>query len=146
MDRFKKTFGFISNKILLPACGFYTILTFIVILAGYSITDKPAVTGGSAITILFFSLVLSIINLIFRANFNIFAKIGIHFVLSLLSLIMILILCSGFYSDKGTSSSLVIVGIYAAVYFVLAFPVILIKHSLTKKNQPKNDYSNVYKK
>lgn len=115
---FANFLSLLYKKVLLPACGIFTLLVFFVALISSfgGDTKTPCILVSQALLLLLFSLVLAALNLIFESKLPLGAKIGIHFVSALAAMILILFLLSGYYGKFGMSHLLFMVFLFIVVY------------------------------
>lgn len=111
------------EKIVLPACGFFTLFLFLIALvSSFSDPDiQPAILLSQAMVILLFSFVFSALNrILFIRSLHPFIRVGIHFLSSTAALVLIMMCLSGFYAANGVGST-----IFMTLFFVILYVIVL---------------------
>ena len=131
---------YLYRKVLLPACLWHTIITFIMMMA----SDHDAITANKALLIFLFSGAIALSNLWFDAkNMNILLRATLHFVCFIASFVVIMMFWSGSFKSN-PSGSLLILTALIVVYLIFApIPVYLI-YRKEKSTAPEKEYQNVY--
>ncbi len=124
---FLKTFW---EKILLPACGFFTLFVFLLALAtSFASPDvTPAIPLSQAMVLLLFSLVLAALNRILYARaLPLPVRVGVHFLSSTGALVLILLVMSGFAAKNGVSSTLFLTVFYIVLYAIVLIVLLILR-------------------
>lgn len=135
------------NRILLPACGYFTLLTLLYAVGVYAIYSQSSNGGAlSSLRVLLFfvfALILATANTLFRAErLNRALRIVLHGAVTALGFW----LCLVKPMQLEGSGELMGLLIYFVLYAVVAVIVLLHRSNVAKKSNREADYTTVYKK
>ena len=135
------------NKIILPACLYFTGITLVYAAGVYAIYGQSS-NGGAlsslrVLLFLVFALILSTANSLVRVQkLNPAIRIVLHAVISGLGFWLCLVKPLGL-EDSGELMGLII---YFVVYAVVTLVALLHKNNVAKKQNRESEYTSIYKK
>ena len=138
----------IFNNIICPTCIFYTIISLFIGVTSFTLDRTiPAIPISNLLVIAAFSLFLSIINLIFKIKtLNVYIRIPIHYIVSTVSLYLVLLIAAGDIVTNTKNIRLVMLLMYSIVYVITTVVYICIKETRKKPKTTKSeDYEKIYK-
>lgn len=141
-----KVFNFLWRKLILPTTAVYTLLSiatevFLSVLSEG--VKKPALTLSACLMLFFLSLFICASTLIFYLKkLPLYLKVTLNFLATLFSIIFIV----SFSSYEMEARSLALVLVYVFLYVVIAFPVIIVKTRLERKNSEEKTYTSMFEK
>ncbi len=148
MDLFKKL-----KQLVYSACLYFTAAEFVVLIAAALFYETAPENGGevvkflnlsSAASILLCAFIMSALNFIWKLNYGTAAKVFIHFVGSLAAFSILFIIVPGVWDNM--AQIFVRLGIFAVIYFIIAF-IVMITHSIVEnKRANKLDYTDKFGK
>ena len=139
----------IFNNIILPTCAFYTLISLFFVLTSFTLDKNiPAIATSNLVVIALFSLLISVFNLIFKIkSLHVYIRIPLHYIVSALSLYLVLLISAGDIISNTQNLRLVLVLFYTIIYVIATVIYICIRE--TKKNpkaKEKSDYNSIYNK
>ncbi len=144
---FKKIF----NNVITPACVFYTVISLFVALTSFTLDKNiPALPTSNILIIAAYSLILAILNLIFKIKaLDVYIRIPLHYIASTLSLFLVLFIAAGDLVTNTNNIRFVLLVLYTILYITSVVVFICIRE--TRKNKkPKEgsekEYTGIYKK
>lgn len=129
MNIFKKL-----KKILSDACVYFTAAEFLLLFAASSYSKISPESGGgvgmflslgSSALILLACIIMSSLNLTFKLDLSAALRLLIHFLGSLAAFGLVFVIIPGVWNDL--TAIFVRLGIFAVLYLVIAFIVIIIR-------------------
>lgn len=133
-----KSFKFIFKEIIYPGSFIFTLYNIFMQIIDPKNEENPGKLK-TFFLVLFCCLAIALINKIFKTEMSLPAKIGIHYVGVVLSIIGIIVIMG---SDHMISSVFFIVSI---VYAVVAIPVIIIYKKIMNKKNEEEKYDSQFK-
>ena len=139
----------IFNNVVFPTCGFYTLISLFIGITSFTLDRNiPAIPVANLLVIAAYSLVLSLLNLIFKIKaLNVYIRIPIHYISTSLSLYVILFLAAGDIVTNTQNIRIVMLLLYTIIYVIATVVFICINVTRKKpKALPDDKYDSVYKK
>lgn len=135
------------NRILLPACGYFTLLTLIYAVGVYALYGKSSNGGALAslrvLLFFVFALILATANSLFRIErLNMALRTVLHGAVTALGFW----LCLVKPLELEGSGELMGLLVYLALYAVVTVIVMLHRSNAAKKADREAEYTSVYKK
>ena len=141
------------KQIIYSACLYFTVAEFVILILatimGYTAPEEGEAVGKflnlsvSAIMFLF-SLVMSSLNLIWKADMSGAVKVLLHFIGSFATYTVLFIIIPGVYSN--VAQIVARAGIFAALYFIIAFAVLLVSTIRKNIRANKSEYESQFGK
>ena len=138
----------IFNNIIYPTCAFYTLISLFIGITSFTLDRNiPAIPVSNLLVIAAYSLLLSCMNLIFKIKaLNVYIRIPIHYIVSAVSLYLVLLIAAGDIVTNTQNIRLVMLLMYTIVYVISTVVYICIKETRKKPKTPKNEgYEKIYK-
>lgn len=141
MEKFKK----ILKYVIYPASLIYTVLSAVFYIASrFLSTDEATVSYATLmLLLLLYAVVLALFTLVFTTKKSPIVKTVIHFCLTLGSLLFILFVLTNAFS---TSSILIIIGVFTAVYLIVAVPTLIVIYKRKEKENESKEYKGMFTK
>ena len=140
------------KQIIYSTCLYFTAAEFVILIAAAAIRQIDAQSGGevgsflslgSAGLILLACFLMSALNLIWKLDYSTPVKLLLHFIGALAAFAVIFVIIPGVYTDM--AQLIVRVLIFAVLYFIVAF-IVLIVNSIRKNRRTEElDYESQFK-
>lgn len=139
MNKFKK----FLYCFLYPTSLIFTVLSVVFYIASNRLSEDDATKQYALLMLLVFvyAMILAAFTLVFRTKKNAVVKTIIHYALILASLLLILFVLTDAFS---TSSSLIIIGVFTAIYWIVAIPSLIIYTKKKAKENENQDYKGMF--
>lgn len=142
-----KKISYFLNKILYPACLYFTIIVFILGSVTTSITeyDVPILNMFGVSLAMLFCFGFSCINrLLFIDSFKVITRVILHFVGFISVFALTFIVIGGF--TPTTTTAFVLLAAVSIVYIVIASIALIIRAIIKKNKTEKSDYKRQFGK
>ena len=139
MSSFKKFLYYF----IYPACLIFTLFSLVFYIAsGKFSSDSGTVSYAyMMLAAIAYAFILSLISLVLRTKKSIIARVIIHYLLILATIIVILIIAGDTFQF---SSDLWIVGIITLVYAIIAVPSVIVYMRKAKAEEDSKEYKKAF--
>lgn len=138
----------IFNNVILPTSLFYTVISLFIGVTSFTLDRNiPAIPVSNLLVIAAYSLVLSLFNLIFKIKaLNVYIRIPIHYILTAVSLYVVLLVAAGDIVTNTQNIRLVMVLFYTIIYVIATVVFICVNESRKKPRKTEDtNYEKIYK-
>jgi uncharacterized membrane protein YfcA len=137
----KAPFGELLKYVFLWSSAYFTIIT-LVLLFSQALDTDTYVVPAKFLLIFPFAVVMALGNLVIKSQaMKIGAKTILHCAMTILGAYVFLIL-----PNKTTANPFVILLTFAAIYFIIATPILIVRRSKLKKEEEKTPYKSMFSK
>lgn len=139
------------KQIVYSACLYFTVAEFVILILANIMGFNSPESGKEVVNflnltssaiILLFAFVMSALNLIWEADLSGAVKVLLHFIGSFATYAVLFIVIPGAYVNM--AQIVVRAGIFAAVYFIIAFAVIIVLSVKRNRKADKAEYENKF--
>ena len=133
-------------EIFKSGCVIFTFIVFFFYILGNVISSEVKVLTLTNLFLLFlFSIWFAISNIFLKSKkMNIVFRVALHFISTVLGFFVIFVYLPG--NTNNSSSAFVLTLGFAALYAVIAFFILLIRHQINKNKSDNSEYNSIYEK
>jgi len=144
-----KILNYIFRKILMPACGIFTIVVFVYLLAGIADNsiNTPAIPWQSLLLFFGFSLCYSLCSMVFglKEQWGKYVAIGSHFLLTTACVAIFFIAIGGHAKGIEGKGAIAFLIIYLLCYAIVLPIYLLATSNPEAKEKTESQYTNRFK-
>ena len=129
-------------NVFLWSCAYFTVISLVLLVLQAAQSDNRYIEPMRFILIYPFGAAMALGQLLLRAkSIKMAAKTMLHYVITVASFYIFLLSPAG-----NMTSPVFLILVLSVVYFVVALPIIIVKHIKNKKTEEEMPYQSVYKK